>query len=304
MITVIIPTYNPKPEFITRTLDALKEQTLATDQWALIIIDNASSEPLPQSLTSWHPQGRVVREEQLGLTHARLRAIKETKTDLMLWVDDDNILVPTYLESALDIFKAHPKLGSAGGPSIPEYQEELPSWFEEGLAPIGCRDLGDQVLIEAWDQHYPPCSPIGAGMITRTDGIRKWAQSVSGDPARLALGRTGNKLTSGEDNDMNLVLLRDGFTVGYFPELRLTHLIPAGRTTLEYQKKIARVAYRDFIRVLNIHGIQPWPAISSWTVPLRSLKAWFTHQAWKSEAHAIRWQGTIGQYEGRASLNS
>ena len=302
MITVIIPTYNPKPGILQRTLDALKDQTLPMKEWELMLIDNASSDSLSKKLISWHPNGRVVREDTLGLTHARLRAIKEAKGDLLVWVDDDNILVPKYLESARDHFKMFDKLGAAGGPSIAEYLEETPPWYEPNLAPIGCRDLGKEITIASWDNEYPRCSPIGAGMVTRTEAIKKWAEVITGDPVRLALGRTGEQLTSGEDNDINLVILREGWNVGYFPSLRLTHLIPGGRLTLDYQKKISRVAFRDFIRVLNIHGLRPWPKIAKWTVRPRIIKAWFTHKAWKGKNNAIRFYSAIGQYEGRASL--
>ncbi len=305
MISLIIPTYNPNPEFMKRTLDALKEQSLPREEWELIVIDNASPAPVASDLVDWHPNGRVVREDQIGLTHARLRAIREARHELMVWVDDDNLLVPGYLENVRKIFTKHPKLGAAGGPSIAEYQEELPDWFEEGLAPIGCRDLGDEELIAKWDEEnpdYPKCAPIGAGMVTRTELIKIWAEKTQKDPVRLALGRTGDKLTSGEDNDMTLVIMREGYDVGYFPQLKLTHLIPGGRTSLEYQKKIARVAFRDFICVLNIHGIRPWPPIPSWSVAPRSLKAWFATKAWQSPANAVRWQGLVGQLEGRASL--
>lgn len=303
MITVVIPTYNPKPGILKRTLKALQEQSLAKDEWELMIIDNASPEPLSDDLLSWHPNGRVVREETLGLTHARLRAIKEAKGELLVWVDDDNILVPEYLASAQEIFATHEKLGSAGGPSIAEYQEDPPPWYEPNLAPIGCRDHGNEMTMASWNHEYPECSPIGAGMVTRTEAIRKWAKSITGDPARLALGRTGEKLTSGEDNDINLVILKNGWNVGYFPALRLTHLIPGGRLTLDYQKRISRVAFRDFVRVLDIHGIRPWPAISKSTLRLRILKAWLSNKAWKGENNAIRFQAAVGQFEGRASLS-
>lgn len=302
MITVVIPTYNPKPGILQRTLDALKGQTLPTREWELMLIDNASPVPLANDLIAWHPKGRIIREETLGLTHARLRAIKEAKGELMIWVDDDNILIPKYLESARDHFAMHPKLGAAGGPSIAEYLENPPPWYEPNLAPIGCRDFGNEMTIASWNHEYPECSPIGAGMVTRTEAIKKWAAAITGDSARLALGRTGEQLTSGEDNDINLVILREGWNVGYFPSLRLTHLIPGGRLTLEYQKKISRVAFRDFIRVLDIHGIRPWPRIPKWSLRPRIIKAWFSHKAWKGQNNAIRFYSTIGQYEGRASL--
>ena len=45
-----------------------------------------------------HPRGRVVREDRLGLTHARTRGIEESSGEVILFVDDDNILREDYLE--------------------------------------------------------------------------------------------------------------------------------------------------------------------------------------------------------------
>lgn len=306
-ITVVIPTYNPNPKFFERTVQGLEKQTLDKKEWQLLIIDNASTRPPDQKCLTYLVNARVARERNLGLTHARLRAIKEVDTEFILWVDDDNILEPNYLADALEIFKTHPQLGSIGGPAIPEYQEEPPEWFEPGLAPIGCRDLGNSMIMTGWDTEnptYPDFSPIGAGMVTRTEAIKEWAKAVTGDKSRLALGRTGDALTSGEDNDINLVILRNGWNVGYFPKLKLTHLIPPGRLTLEYQQNIKRVSFRDYIRVLDIHGIRPWPAIPPWTVKLRKLKAYFKLKPRSSPGASIRWHGTCGQFEGQASLSN
>jgi len=47
-------------------------QTLPLEQWELLVIDNASNEPL---LKVWdlscHPHARHIREEELGLTPIR-----------------------------------------------------------------------------------------------------------------------------------------------------------------------------------------------------------------------------------------
>ena len=150
--------------------------------------------------------------------------------------------------------------------------------------------------------HYPPAAPIGAGMVIRKQAMQVWADAVASDPDRLSLGRRGMALSSGEDNDINLTLLRAGWELAYLPQLRLTHVIPASRLTLAYQKRLARASFRDFVRVLDRHGIRPWMAIPRWSVPLRALRTWFRYRAWRSPAHQVRWSGALGQFEGRALL--
>ena len=304
-LTVIIPTHNPRLGLLDEVLQALRGQTLPSADWELLLIDNASDPPVPQYLVSWHPNARVIRDPQLGLTHARLRGIREACAALLVWVDDDNILDPAYLLAARDAFASHPRLGAAGGSSMACYSEPPPAWFVEGLAPLGCRDHGDQPVLMSWrDQppHYPPAAPIGAGLVIRREAIQVWADQVRSDERRRAFGRRGQALSSGEDNDINLTLLAHGWELAYLPQLRLSHHIPAARLQEAYQQRLARASFRDFVQVLDLHGIRPWRAIAGWTVPLRALRAWFTYRAWRGPTERIRWQGAIGQFVGRAAL--
>jgi glycosyltransferase involved in cell wall biosynthesis len=305
LLSVVIPTHNPRPIVLERVLNALRNQTLPVDAWELLLVNNASASPIASQLVGWHPHGRVLKEPQLGLTHARLRGFREARGGVLVWVDDDNLLHSSYLTNVVEVFQRASKLGAAGGASIPEFQEPVPGWYETGLAPLGCRDLGDQEIRMRWDPEepaYPAAAPIGAGLVIRKQAMQVWADDVALDPDRLSLGRRGTALSSGEDNDINLTLLRAGWELAYLPQLRLTHVIPAERLTLAYQKRIARASFRDFVRVLEHHGIRPWPAIAPWSVSLRALRSWFRYRVWSSPAQQVRWWGALGQYEGRALL--
>jgi glycosyltransferase involved in cell wall biosynthesis len=304
---VVICTHNPRRDFLERVLTALKKQTLATDVWDLTLIDNASSEPLAKLLDlSWHPRARIIREEKLGLTHARLRATRETRADVIVFSDDDTVFDSGYLAFAKAKFETSPKLGTAGGCSLPEYETPPAKWFSPELAPLGCRDLGLIEQTANWknggQKSYPACAPIGAGMVVRREILHTWANLVGDDSMRQNFGRKGTALSSGEDNDINLVALADGWDIGYFPQLKLTHLISARRTDAAYLEQLAFASSRDWVRVLAIHGICPWPPIPRWTVPLRKLKAWFSYRAWAGPAERIRWRGACGHFEGRAAI--
>ena len=92
-LSVIICTHNPRQHFLLRVLSALERQSLPAIEWELIIVDNASARPIAEMFDiSWHPLGRHVSEEKLGLTSARLRGIEEAKGEFLVFVDDDNVL--------------------------------------------------------------------------------------------------------------------------------------------------------------------------------------------------------------------
>jgi glycosyltransferase involved in cell wall biosynthesis len=78
-------------------LDALRAQTLAAEKWELIVFDNGSREPLSHMFDlSSHPVARHVVLPELGLLSARLFGIREAKADLLVFVEDDCLLVPSY----------------------------------------------------------------------------------------------------------------------------------------------------------------------------------------------------------------
>lgn len=304
-LSVVIPTHSPRPELLQRTMAGLQAQSLPVERWELLLIDNASPEPIGGDWLAWHPRGRLVQESRLGLTYARLRGLAESTGEVLIWVDDDNVLAPDYLEHMWRAFSEHPELGAAGGVSEAELLGPVPSWFQPGLAPIGCRDHGPDDIWMEWrgvDRHYPDAAPIGAGLAIRRSAMWAWADAVQNDPDRLSLGRTGRSLASGEDNDINLTVLAAGWRLLYVAGARLRHLIPSQRLELSYQKRLARASFRDFVRVLDFHGIRPWHPIPTWSVPLRSAWAWVRFKPWRDPADEVRWWGALGQYEGRALI--
>ena len=307
LLSVVICTHNPQIKYLDRVLNALKLQTLPQSKWELILIDNASQNILASEIDlSWHCSSHHVREDKIGLTNARLRAFKEAKTDILVFVDDDNILDCNYLKNTLEIAQQFPKLGAFGGKSLPEFEVQPRPWFANVKAPLGLQDFGNEVRVAYWkqesDRFYPSFAPIGAGLVIRQEAAQIYAEKIATDKYRLALGRSGTSLVSGEDNDIVLTLLDASYGVGYFPQLQLTHIIPAQRLTKNYLARLNRASSRSWVRVLDIHGIRLWQKIPRWTVLLRQIKAFFRFQPWTSSAAYIGWQGACGTLQGQADL--
>ena len=305
-IDVAICTHNPNPELLQRVLDHLSQQTLPTEHWWIRIIDNASQPAITDLDLQWPANASSVVEPQLGLTYARLRAARETQAELVVFVDDDNLLAPDYLALAWKHFRDNPRLGAAGGITRPDYGAAPSGWFDTTLAPLGLRDFGPAILCTHWepgqDRQYPAFAPIGAGLCIRRQALQDWATRTQQDHDALEFGRRGQQLTSGEDNDLVLTLLDQGWAIAYLPDLSLAHHIPARRLQPDYLSRLNYAASRDWVRVLDRHGIRPWPAIAPVTLPLRQFRAALRTQAWRSPAHLIRWRGACGQLAGQATL--
>ena len=310
-LTAIICTHNPRCDHLAGALAGLAVQTGLPQDAEFILLDNCSDVPLAEKVDmaafTGFARARILREERLGLVHARIRAIDAAEGDVLVFVDDDNVLAPSYLRAALAAFAADPALGAAGGRSIPCYEVTPPDWFAPLGLSLACRDLGEVPLWADWSsgqRTYPACAPIGAGMAVRREAAAAWVAAVRGDGARGGLGRCGMDLAAGEDNDMVLTLLQAGWRVAYLPRLSLVHQIPASRLAPAYLARYAESANRSFVKVLDVHGIRPWPAIPAWTLPLRRAKAYVTTRAWRSPADRIRFRSACGLYAGQAALRA
>jgi glycosyltransferase involved in cell wall biosynthesis len=299
-LTVLIPTYNPIPVRLNQTLAAIKAQTLATDRWELLLIDNNSTNSTLNNIDlTWHPASRIVREPTPGLSNARRKGFKEAKGELLVMIDDDNRVDVNYLANIMAIFNEYPEIGAAGGKSLPEFETEPPVWLNEFYGSLALRDLGDDIIIERWENHFPSAAPIGAGMAIRTAALTAYMAMAQ---TALLTDRTGTSLFSGGDNEIIISILKSGWHTGYFPQLILRHIIPAERMQVGYIARLIHDTNVSWVQLLEKHGINPWAKIHPATLGLRKIKAWLGFKAWQNASAFIRWQGACGLLEGLAKI--
>jgi glycosyltransferase involved in cell wall biosynthesis len=230
---VIICTHNPRADYFARCLAALRGQTLATAEWELVVVDNLSDEPLAGRLDlGWRPRARLVREEKLGLTPARLRGIREAAGDVLVFVDDDNVLAADYLEAALRIARERPFLGAWSGQCLACFDETPAAWTERYWGTLCIR----RFEAEAWSNlpRLPATMPAGAGLCVRRTVAQRYLDLHDAGQRRFQLDRTGGSLISGGDNDLAACACDLGLGMGLMPDLKLQHLIPPQRLTADY----------------------------------------------------------------------
>lgn len=256
-ISVVICSRNPRGDYLGRVLEALRGQTLSRDAWELLLIDNGSEVPLAERFDlAWHAAGRHVREEEMGLTPARLRGIAEARGRLLVFVDDDNVLDPTYLEQTERILRTHPNLGAFGGAVVGEFETEPGPWVEPYLGNLAIRD----VLEPRWgnDPADRRTIPFGAGLCIQHQVAEEYGRQIASDPVRRKLDRSGASLASSGDTDMALTSCDLGLGMGNFPELRVRHLIPTGRLQEDYLLRLEHGITRSMIILRHIrYGYTP-----------------------------------------------
>jgi hypothetical protein len=237
-ISVITCSHNPRADYLARVLGALATQTFGAEHFEFLLIDSGSSDPLEARIDlSWHPRSRCVREDEAGLTRARLRGIAEATGDLLIFVDDDNVLDPDFLEQAVRIYDTRPDIGSWSGASFPGFDEPAPSWTRRHWGNLVIRDVPRDI----WSNlpMLPDTMPCGAGLCVRRAVADHYAALHREGKRPFALDRNGASLLSGGDNDLAACACDIGLGVGVFGALRLTHLIPANRLRESYLVSLA-----------------------------------------------------------------
>jgi glycosyltransferase involved in cell wall biosynthesis len=111
-VSVIIPARNAAT-VLPEALDSVIAQTYP--DWEAIVADDASSDGTHDVAAAYHPRVSVVRSERnLGIGGARNLAIARARGELLVLLDADDLLLPTYLESQVARYDE----ASAGGRDV------------------------------------------------------------------------------------------------------------------------------------------------------------------------------------------
>lgn len=188
----------------------------------------------------------------MGLTPARLRGISDSRCPYLLFLDDDNLLDRDYLRLFLVLATLHPRLGCIGaGRIVPEYEVEPAAELDPYLCSLALRDES----LPRWSNDPADgIRPWGAGLGISRDVADAYASGMDGNHLKQSLDRRGASLVSGGDDEFSWQACAQGMGKGYFPELKLTHLIPARRVEKSYLLQLAKgQAFSDLV-LGYIHG--------------------------------------------------
>jgi glycosyltransferase involved in cell wall biosynthesis len=230
--TVAIVTYNGAAR-LPNVLEKLKEQ-VETESicWEILLVDNNSTDQTPEIIKSFQNQSsfpiplRYTFELKQGAGYARQRAIQEAQSNLIGFLDDDNLPFNTWVISAYQFAQTHPNAGAYGSQIHGEYEVEPPPNFERIKAFLAITERGNKPLL------YDPKSrflPPSAGLVVRREA---WLQTV---PKSCALtGRIKDNMLTSEDLEALSYLQQSNWEIWYNPQMEVFHKIPKNRLTRDY----------------------------------------------------------------------
>ncbi len=237
-LSVVVPTHNPREDYLRAVLDGLRNQSLSQSDWELLVVDNGSEPAVaPRIDLSWHRNAGVAREDALGLTRARLAGFRRTLGGLIVLVDDDNVLARDYLEEALRIAEAFPQLGTWGGSVVPRFERP------DLAPPLSLYPLLTlrAVTADLWsnDADHHASTPWGAGLCIRREVFEQYARKLEGRTLGLELDLQGEQLVYGGDTDIAYTGCAMGLGKGVFKALQVEHLIPGARCDEDHLYRVA-----------------------------------------------------------------
>lgn len=227
-ITVALCTHNHNNRLV-RTLADLAQLKPPVSPWELLVIDNASTDTTPALLASsdWRPEKtdvRIVREEKLGLSNARNRALQEARGEYILFMDDDETPDPAWLAEYEQAMREH-RPDALGG--------RIEVFFEDGGRPLWLQDelLGFLGKLD----HGEACwltestTPIFGGNFAFRRSV---FERIGNFDARL--GRQGTANIGGEDTEIYRRLLEHGCRVRWVPQAIIHHRIQTPKLQRSY----------------------------------------------------------------------
>jgi GT2 family glycosyltransferase len=221
--TVCIATCGRSMPILLRTVQSALSQTY--DNMQVLVVDNRpGTTALPRPLIDAFPnEDRLyyVTEPQPGLASVRNRGVREAATDIVALTDEDVILDPDWLGFLVAAFD-QPDVACVTGLILPsELETRAQILIEEfGGFSKGFRrrrwDLNENRLAHPLYPYIFGMYGSGANAAWR----RSLLEQIGGYDARLG---TGTRTRGGEDLDVYLSCIREGYQLVYEPAALVRH---------------------------------------------------------------------------------
>jgi len=225
--TIQLCTYN-RAALLERVLDACLEQTVGDREYEIVLVDDGSADSTSSVIERWRGRARcrftVVSQLNAGLAKARNAGIARATGERIIFIDDDVLPLPNFVEEHLRAAARHPAAIVRGG----------------------------AIEVESLDDLPPPIWSI-----KNYSGNYFWTTNVSAPLQTIrAIGGFDESFSEygWEDIDVGLRLRERGVRAVFHPEALVYHYKPRPSTeAVEKMLRQSRAQARTAARLVTLH---------------------------------------------------
>ena len=230
LVSVIIPAYNAE-KHISSCLEALLNQTLASDQYEAIVVNDGSTDRT-EEIVRQYDAVRLISQPNNGPAIARNRGVSESKGEIVIFIDSDCVPETDWLEEMSKPFDDPRIVGVQG--RYKTKQGELVARF----AQLEIEERYKKMLREQWIDF------IG----TYSAGYRKTEfEECGGFDSRFPIA-------SGEDADLSYTMSEAGHRLVFNPNAVVYHQHPRS-LRIYFRQKFGRAYWRILLYRKNIKKV-------------------------------------------------
>ena len=204
-LSVLVPTRNRRDVLITRTLPAMFNQDISTDDVEIVVVVDGSTDGTADALRQLRPACslRIFEQANRGPGAARNIGIHAAKGEWILFIDDDIICGP-------NLFQQHLAAHKNSNPTV----AYGPISLAEGTPPSVLK-----YAIDVWYRQYYGRIDAQGGLKFPQDEYLISNSSIT-RASLLACGGFDEKMTAKEDFELGLRLWKMGLQFIYLPQAR------------------------------------------------------------------------------------
>ena len=232
-LSLIISTYNNAVS-LERTLNSVAKQDADKSIWECVVVNNNSTDDTAERVAKFAKEHteitiRLVEEPQQGLSYARNRGIVESKGQFLAFIDDDETINEGFVSAYIDLFRNHGAFVGSGALKVC-YDSGRPKWMSHYTEKMIANplDLGNEIVTIT-----SSITPTGGNMAFNREVFNLYGNFDT------SLGRKGEALFGGEENDMFDRVRNLGERVFYTPHAIAYHHIADHKLTPDYFEKLS-----------------------------------------------------------------
>jgi glucosyl-dolichyl phosphate glucuronosyltransferase len=234
-VSILFATF--KRETILRnTLNAMVQLEPARFNFEIIVVDNACEKNIADLVNSYQQQLPIIylHEKQSGKHSALLTGLEKAQGDILVFIDDDIMVKPNWLNETVNGMARFPEYDLFGGKILPYLAEDIKD--PNGILQMDSMFIKSAFGIANWSW---PEGPMNIGYIWGGNMAVRRRVFESGVSFNRHIGPNGKDYIMGGETEFLVRAEEKGFKGVYLPESVVYHQIRAEQLSINWLKERA-----------------------------------------------------------------